>query len=461
MSDSSSSLRTLLRKVDDGTAQSIQQAAAAMMKHYDKSATLAVNEWRNALQHVVQTSNNDQQKAQTLLSLLYVLNEVLQISKRNRGNNFLAAVSPVLGASLRYICSHVTPPVVEKIRRTLKIWGDRHVFSVRFVNDLLQGLEPYRQPSGGNRPPAAAQFSPEHQESHSSEANKQDTNNDDNDSDDILDLIDKAGRKDDSDLEDDGEGDDFENADGDGPKLELDMNIVERNLVKSVDEESKKRPRRGSTGSNSRRRTSQTGSTGQQRRKSTLSAGNLLDLWQRLVRLQHSYTHAQMSLKNIDTNLAKTDSSVLENLVGEEVQQAYRDVVRQQEQIQIQRQTLHSIAQERHECEQELIRYIGWLEKAIQQDADDEEFSNGLEVKISSFATIHGAIVKARDERLRKEEEERRIQLVKERERKEQEENEKFRQAALSKETEAKPGMVWNPSTREYQALNTDESWRD
>ena len=48
-----------------------------------------------------------------------------------------------------------------------------------------------------------------------------------------------------------------------------------------------------------------------------------------------------------------------------------------------------------------------------------------------------------------------------ERKRKEEEENEKFRKAALAKQTEARPGMVWNPSTREYQALNTDESWRD
>ena len=50
-----------------------------------------------------------------------------------------------------------------------------------------------------------------------------------------------------------------------------------------------------------------------------------------------------------------------------------------------------------------------------------------------------------------------------ERERLQQEQRElkAFARVALSKEKEAKPGMVWNPSTREYQVLNTDESWRD
>jgi hypothetical protein len=26
---------------------------------------------------------------------------------------------------------------------------------------------------------------------------------------------------------------------------------------------------------------------------------------------------------------------------------------------------------------------------------------------------------------------------------------------------ESRPGMVWNPQTREYQYVDTDESWRD
>ena len=92
MSDASS-LRNLLRKTD-ASAPAIQATAGAMMRHYDKSAGVAVVEWRNALHQ----ARGDQH-----LPLLYVANEVLQNSKRNRGNKFLEAFSPVLGQSLVFI----------------------------------------------------------------------------------------------------------------------------------------------------------------------------------------------------------------------------------------------------------------------------------------------------------------------------------------------------------------------
>ena len=126
-------LRTTLSNTD-GTAPSIQSSAAAMMSMYDKSPSLAVSEWRN----VLQTCTDSQ-----LLPLLYVANEVIQISKRNRGNKFLESFSPVLGGSLKVICER-DPSVTEKVRRTAKIWGDRRIFSTRFVGELLGGIEEYR-----------------------------------------------------------------------------------------------------------------------------------------------------------------------------------------------------------------------------------------------------------------------------------------------------------------------------
>lgn len=43
------SLRSILAQTDS-SAQNIQRSAGAMMRLYDRSATTAVNEWRNSLQ---------------------------------------------------------------------------------------------------------------------------------------------------------------------------------------------------------------------------------------------------------------------------------------------------------------------------------------------------------------------------------------------------------------------------
>ena len=148
-----STLRTLLRKTD-ASAPAIQATAGAMMKHYDRSAAVAVTEWRNALH---------QSRPEQHLPLLYVANEVLQNSKRNRGNKFLEAFSPILGQALIFMSQNAPSAQVERVRRTVKIWGDRHVFSIRYVNELLSGLEPYR--NGQRQAPAPAnnqRFSPVH-----------------------------------------------------------------------------------------------------------------------------------------------------------------------------------------------------------------------------------------------------------------------------------------------------------
>ena len=197
------------------------------------------------------------------------------------------------------------------------------------------------------------------------------------------------------------------------------------------------------------------------RRAAILSASNLLELWTRLTDLQQQYEGAQLVLSKIDERLQSTPAEQLENLVGDELQQAYQQNRMDEKQMTLQRQKLHAIAQERHMLEQEAKRYLPWLEKSLKQDTDDIDFCDHLEQKILSFQGIHAVAQKARDERVAEEQRIQAQQMAMERKRKEEEEQEKFRQAALAKETEAKPNMVWNPSTREYQYLNTDESWRE
>jgi hypothetical protein len=415
MSDAAS-LRTLLARVD-GSQPAIQAGASAMMKHYTSSAGVAVNEWRNALQAATQ---------EQLLPLLYVANEVLQISKRNRGNKFLEAMSPILGQALAHICKRDSSQT-ERVRRTIKIWGDRQVFSVRFVNELLQGLEPYREDSRTSRnvppPPSARQPSPAAMSPAAEEPPEDSSGSED----DIMDMLDGSDE-------------------AEGPKLDLDINLdMMAEKAPSFTPPKRSVKRRRSIGDTTRRK--------------TMSSSNLVEVWNQLLLLQQSYEHAKMTLDMIDKSFENKNE--LGDLVGDELQNAFDQNKRYTEQMAEQRRKLHEIAQERHALEMEAQRYLPWLEKGVKEDEGDLELCDQLEQKIESFRLVHAAMKKARDERREEERKKRLEDEEKERKRKEKEEGEKFRRAALAKETEAKPGMVWNPSTREYQSLNTEESWRD
>jgi hypothetical protein len=451
----------------DASAPAIHNTANAMMKHYDRSTSVAVLEWRNCLS----TARRDQ-----FLPLLYVANEVMQTSKRNRGKAFLEAFSPVLGQSLIHMCQ-TDPSQTEKVRRTVKIWGDRQVFSVRFVQELLKGLERYRNVGGGGsgsgatQSPEEAQFSPVAEETvpEAAPASPEQQSMDD---DDIMNIMEdnseaedegNSGGGNDDDDDDDSDDDDlFLDHSGRGQKLNVEFNIdsvLAQNQASPVNKSLRNaKRRRGSAASGAA--SASTGSHSK-RRRATLSNNNLLDVWNRLNALQQNYEHAQLMLEKIDTVNSKTLAEELEHLVGDELQQSYRQTISFRQQLVAQRKNLHDIAQERKVLQQEAIRYLPWLEAALKQDEDDIRFSDELELKLQSFQKIHPAVVDAHESRLA--EEAQRVQAEEEKERRlqEQEEAEKFRAAALSKELEAKPGMVWNPVTREYQARNTDESWRD
>jgi CID domain len=118
---STHNLRMVLQRIDQ-TPFAIKNAAEEMMKFYSSGQTaLAVTEWRNAL-HAAISHKAPMNGEHTILPFLYVANEVLQLSKRNRGNNFLDQFRPVLPSSLQFMCQ-ADRSITEKVRRTCKIWG--------------------------------------------------------------------------------------------------------------------------------------------------------------------------------------------------------------------------------------------------------------------------------------------------------------------------------------------------
>jgi CID domain len=518
-SNNATALRQALRQLDT-SALAIQRAAAAMMVHYDKTPAVAVTEWRNCL--LSRETRRDQ-----LLPLLYVANEILQNSKRNRGNNFLKAFAPegggsgggtsALGPALRHICA-ADRSLTEKVRRVVKIWGDRSVFSRRFVNELLTGLEPYRHaveppvaPTAGASLPAAptvfrdqddATFSPTQpdlsQESNNSnntagtdqdgetndavQEGERDDEDDDND-DDLMEILDRKDGKDHDDEDDEDDDDEDPFASSQGAKLELSIDLnsaaaaAASNAAAAAATASSSKKRRSSTGSHS---TTASGGSGSNKKKSRrgsssasgaggggssskndISTNDLMDLWNRVSSLQQRYDLATLGMDRIQGAIRKKPDAELENLVGDELQEAWQETLRQEEQYLEYRQQFREIAVERKQLQQKATSYLSWLKQSLQQDTEDIAFCDMLHDKISTFKKVHARIVWAYELR-QKEEEQRQAKLQEqERLRHEREEHERFRNAALQKQTEGGAGLVWNPTTREYQPLNTNEDWRD
>lgn len=418
------------------------------MKHYGRSAGVAVVEWRNALH---------QARPDQHLPLLYVANEVLQNSKRNRGNKFLEAFSPVLGQSLIFLCQN-NPTVTEKVRRTVKIWGDRQVFSVRYVNELLQGMEPYRN-SGSAPPPmrresssSSQQFSPPRQPPSDSPKVQKSVSK----SPSAAISSPKETPADASESDDD--GDLF----GDANDRILDIELDFEKAAASARGNSKQ----NQTSARKRRRNSTNTSSSPskiQRRRSVLSTNSLMDLWNKVSALQDNYDHCQSMISSIDSSYLD-ESSVMEQidtLVGDELLQQYKQTLVYEKRVVKQRQELHSIAQRRRALELEAVRYLPWLEGALKQDQDDVTFCEKLEKQVEAVKQVHGLAKTARNARLAEEAKAQKQREEREERKAEEEERKKFMEAATAKVTVAQPGMVWNKATGEYQYLHTDESWRD
>jgi hypothetical protein len=517
MSDAAS-LRSLLTRTD-ASAPAIQATAGAMMKHYDKSSGVAVVEWRNALH---------QARIDQHLPLLYVANEVLQNSKRNRGNKFLEAFSPVLGQSLMFIAQKGGAANVERIRRTVKIWGDRHVFSIRYVNDLLKGLEPYRTGSGGGgggdgpttttttaggggggpsgaggvnndfdmssnpkfSPLAPPQHIPEEspppQVTPASSSTVSPSSRKK-----VIDVDHEMARINDDTSSEEEEGDDGAdpNSDhddgdlfggnGDGIKL-LDIHVdMDRAAAAQSSAPSPRsgggaggsggandknragvKRRRGSMGSTSS--AGGGGSGGSRRKSKIMSTSSLSELWNNVSGLEQSFDHSLAVLSEIThPDYANIDATQIADLVGDELLQNYKQVQHYEQRVLDQRRELHAIAQKRKGLELEAIRYLPWLEAMLKQDEDDIEFCKALQEQIQWVQHVHGPARAARDERLLQEAQRRQDQEDQVQRQREEEERKKFMESAMKKETEAKPGMVWNKALGEYVYLQTDESWRD
>ncbi|KAL9185401.1 hypothetical protein ACHAXT_003178 [Thalassiosira profunda] len=419
MTDAASLRATL--NLTDMTMEAIQASGRSMMRFYDKpgGATTAVQEWRS----VLQTSSPSQS-----LPLLYAANEVLQTSKRNRGNKFLEAFSPVLGSSLQFICAR-DRSAVEKVRRTVKVWGDRRVFSMRFVLDVLAGLEQYRE---GNAPASTPEVtpsvpSPKPSPSATPRRSSATTNSDDDD-------------------------DDMFGGGSDGEKL-LDVSIDATALAAQT--------KKASQEAGSKRRLGAATQSASKKPKA-LSGQHFLDMFQSIANLDEKYKSSLGVIESIPPSYLDENSADIDDLVGDELTEMYKKVSQAERNVKRERHAMFSVAVQRRDLEKEAKRYVSWLKNLAKVDDDDIEFCGKLEKKLDMISVCHEEAKSSRDKR-RSEAAQKQAQAAANAQREAEEKERQRIQYDAKMESEAKPGMMWNKDTREYEYIHdaTEESWRD
>ena len=465
-------LRNLLSQTDM-SQPAIQSSAAAMMKFYDKNAApLAVSEWRSQLQ----SCRPDQ-----LLPLLYVANEVLQTSKRNRGPKFLEAFAEVLGSSLRCICER-DRSIVEKVRRTAKIWGDRQVYSPRFIGQLLGGLEDLRGGGGGtsgsssgpspvatapsttSAPPAASASVGE---------KKRSVTDDEEDHSDPSTSAAAAGTAiNKTDVDHDGDDNEFSSPFGSGEgqsllSIDISASAAAASGGAGGGSSSKRRRSSASTGADNGGPSSSQkgkGSRPAKKKKVAKSTSAMVSLLESLTSLDDRYRSSCAILDSIDeAHLNDTEGS-LADVVGDELIDLNRGAAAATRTLKRQERALHGIATEKRQVEGEIATYIPWLRAALEADEEELAFCDKLQNSLESISIVH-AEAKERREKQRAEDAKVRAQQKAERKMREEEEERKrsLEKAMKAPDQEDKPNMKWNPVTREYQYVGdvTEESWRD
>jgi hypothetical protein len=376
---------------------------------------------------------------------------------------------------------------VEKVRRTAKIWGDRRVFSQRFVADLLNGLEGFRKVLGGQQPQPQQQqrLPPRSSPSlaspniHSNSASKNETPLKDDNSN-TMDTDENFIHT--NDAEDNDNSSPFINT---GPSL-LNINLT---INKSIAESTKSsvESKRASFGSK-RRRSHESLANSKQMRSSLdkkLSSSSLVDdifdpmsSFRRkalnsstLVELLNQLFLLDKQLLSVDGIISSVqNASFLDNdgnddvvEVGDELNDLNQKVLSSIQTVKDQRKVLYTIAEKKRILEGEIKRYLPWLKNGMNTDNDELKFCHGLEKKLLLLKIIHEDAKKARELRREREANEKAIAEKSAREKAEQEELQKslaetMKSASSEQQT---PGMVWNNMAREWQYIDTNETWRD
>lgn len=325
---------------------------------------------------------------------------------------------------------------------------------MRYVMDVLAGLDAYRGGGGAvsSSPSASASVVAAPPNSKSPLASPR-----------------RSSITVDSDDSDDDEDDLFG---GDGQNL-LDINI-DATAVSAAAQTTPTSPEFGATGAKRRRSNTnnspapQSGSSATNsgapfsKKPKALSGQNFLDLFQSIVNLDERYKSSIGVIESIPPSFLDEGNTDIDDLVGDELTDMYKKVCQTQRNVRRERRTMYSVAVQRRDLEKEAKRYVSWLKNLAKVDDDDIEFCDKLENKLDLISVCHEEAKLLRD-KLRVEEAQKHAETAAMAQRVAEEEERRCILDDAKMEAEAKPGMVWNKESREYEYLHdpTEDSWRD
>jgi hypothetical protein len=185
------------------------------------------------------------------------------------------------------------------------------------------------------------------------------------------------------------------------------------------------------------------------------STQGLVDTLQSATRLDEQF-RSSMGILAAIASRDQVDDSV----VGDELVDLYRSTNSAISTCSRQRIKLYSIADQLHTLEQDAVGYIPWLRGGLEQDEADIVFAKTLLDQLTAIKQVQGHARAEREKRLELEARQKALAEEEERKLTDERERREMLESAM-KEPEAKPGMIWNPVAREYQYIDTNESWRD
>ncbi|GMH57981.1 hypothetical protein TrST_g7725 [Triparma strigata] len=409
-----------LRQVDQSEA-SITGCTAIFMNFYSTGADHASRVWFDVMMADSAPAGH--------LPLVYVCNDVLQKTKRQLGPNYLEQFSPYLAKALGHATRKAErdptdKKTVIKIRNMVKLWGDRGVYSKRYIKELLSGMDSYKEPSSSSNRNSSPQSSDEEEE-----------------------------------------GFDLNPEEGAGQSLTFNMSVQVKTSKRKAEDvlstaQSGSKDEEEFSMDALMRSSPSSGAEGS-KRSATLS---IEDLQVEASVLAKSFKKAFDKVVQGDQKLYAGDKKAVQNMFGDDLVKLYSTVHQTQTDIiNLKKETI-LLARNQYQSSKLISDTLSDAKNSIKAEEDELVLCEKLMADLVAIRNLHSTSWKDREKRREIEAKKEKAKREEEARRREEEEGLAALQRIKEKETETE-GKVWDPTRKMYvEATEFDsvnDSWRD